>query len=54
MGVSGAYRTTCWVTREVGYRVTFSRAARSAEGNVYSFEVKRGESVMVKTGLSAG
>ena len=53
-GLSGAYRTKCWVEREVGYAVRFDHPARDVGGNVYAFELKKGESVLVKVGLAAG
>ena len=53
-GLSGAYRTKCWVEREVGYAVRFDRPARDVGGNVYAFELKKGEPLLVKVGLAAG
>ena len=52
-GLSGAYRTECWVEREVGYAVRFDRPARDVGGNVYAFELKKGEPLLVKVGLAA-
>ena len=54
VGLSGAYHTKCWVERDVGYAVAFSRPGRVAGDDVYAFNLKRGEALFVKIGLSAG
>ena len=54
IGLSGAYRTTCWVTRDVGYCVGFDRAGRCDGENTYVFDLKSGEPLIVKVGLAAG
>ena len=53
IGLSGAYRTTCWVTRDVGYRVEFDRAGWCDGENTYAFDLKAGEPLVVKVGLSS-
>ena len=53
IGLSGAYRTTCWVPRDVGYCVEFDRAGRCDGENTYVFGLSCGEPLMVKVGLSS-
>ena len=53
-GVSGAYRSEGWARREVGYAVEFNRTARTEGQDVFSFDLKAGETLMVKVGLAAG
>lgn len=52
--VSGAYRSEGWARREVGYAVWFNRTARTEGQDVFSFDLKAGETLMVKVGLAAG
>ena len=50
--VGGAYRSEGWARREVGYAVGFNRTARTEGQDVFSFDLKSGEALMVKVGLS--
>ncbi|MBR5548646.1 MAG: GH92 family glycosyl hydrolase [Kiritimatiellae bacterium] len=52
--MSGAYRAHCWTRRELGYCLAFDHSARDIGRGIYSFDVKRGETIVLKVGLSAG
>ena len=52
VGVDGAYRSKGWADRTVGYTVEFNRAARAENQDAFSFDLKAGETLMVKVGLS--
>ena len=51
-GVCGAYRSRGWTDRTVGYVVEFDRKAKSAGRDVFSFDLKSDETLMVKVALS--
>ena len=53
VGVDGAYRSKGWADRTVGYTVEFNRAARTEKQDVFSFNLKASETLMVKVGLSS-
>ena len=50
--VNGTYRSKGWVDRMVGYAVEFDRAAKALQKDVFVFNLKEGETLMVKVGLS--
>ena len=54
VGVRGAYRARCWVERTVAYDVAFGRAGRDVGADAFAFDLKAGETLFVKIGLSAG
>ena len=54
-GTSGVYRWKRWAERDVGYQVVFSRTARPTDDPaVVAFDLRKGEALLVKVGLSSG